>query len=397
MESFLKRTWIEINSDALEKNYRNVRNIVNKNSKIMCVVKADAYGHGAGFLSRLYQNLGADWLAVSNLEEAIQIRKNGVYLPILVLGHTQPNMVNKLALYSITQTVASLEYAKELSQKASYLDFNINIHIKLDTGMNRMGLVYQDESEDECTINEIREIFNLKHLIAKGLFTHFSESDNSKNPDDYTAWQFNNFKSAIKKLRDHGIEFKLNHCSNSGAILNYPHMNMDMVRAGIILYGLLPSNKIKTHTQLHPAMQWKTTISQIKKIKPNSAVSYNRTFYAKQETVVAVVPVGYADGYPRILSSKAKMMVCGKKAPIVGAVCMDQLILDISNIPGVTINSIVTIFGQDNDEKIDINELAFLSNRINYELICVIGKRVTRIFLKKGKIIEKLNYICPTD
>lgn len=395
LKDFLKRTWIEVDSNALEENYKNIRNIVDKNSKIMCVVKADAYGHGAEFLSRLYQNLGADWLAVSNLEEAIQIRKSGIDLPILILGYTQPDMACKLSCYSLTQTVMSLSYAEKLSENALKFSVIVDVHIKIDTGMNRIGLNYQDMSKDRYAIYEIEKICRLKHICASGLYTHFSSSDNKQQKNDYTIWQFNNFQSAIENLKKLHIEFRLKHCSNSGAILNYPSMNMDLVRAGIILYGLLPSSKINARVKFYPAMQWKTIISQIKRIRPGSAISYGGTFCTKQKTIAAAVPVGYADGYPRALSRRAEMIVCGKRAPILGTICMDQLVLDITSISGANKNSIVTILGRDKTEEITVDELSLLSDRINYELICTIGKRVTRFFLKEGQIVEKLNYICP--
>ncbi|MDR3179187.1 MAG: alanine racemase [Oscillospiraceae bacterium] len=390
---FLKRTWLQVDCDALEENYCSIRNIVNKKSKIMCVLKADAYGHGAGFVSKLYQRLGADWLAVSNIEEAIQIRKNKVVLPILILGYTHYDMVNQLSLYSITQTVISLDYAKKLSQQALKFGFSVDVHIKLDTGMNRIGLVYQDFVEDSKTIEQVQEICSLKNLNIKGIYTHFSSSDEEENCKDYTLWQFNNFKNAIKILKEKNIRFELKHCSNSGAILTRPFMNMDMVRAGIVLYGILPNSNIKTNVKLKPAMQWKTIVSQIKNVRKNSAISYNRTFYTSKNSKIAIVPTGYADGYPRIFSGKAKMIINGRKVPIIGRICMDQLVLDISEVQNVENNNIVTIFGKDGKSTITLDELASLSNTINYELLCIISKRVTRVFMKKNKILETFNYI----
>jgi alanine racemase len=395
LDQVFKRTWAKIDVDALEGNYRAIRSFVNNKSKIMCVVKADAYGHGAEFLAAEYQKWGADWLAVSNLEEAVQIRKDGTLLPILVLGYTPTNMVKKLCKSTITQTVMSMDYAVELSRYACKCGTEINVHVKLDTGMNRIGMVYQGFDGEEKVIEDIEKICNLKGLRVEGIFTHFAAADEGINGNVYTKWQFENFNRAINILRKRGIKFPIKHCSNSGGILAHREMNMDMVRAGIILYGLLPSKNCDKVIKLRHAMQLKTVISQVKEVKPFVPVSYGRTFYTDKITKIATVPIGYADGYPRRLSGRAQMIVCGKRVPIIGMICMDQIMLDISDVPCAKPKSIVTVFGRDGNEKITLDELANLNQTINYELACIIGKRVPRVFFRGKKRVGQLNYICP--
>ncbi len=395
MSDFLKRTWAEINLDALEHNYKVIRNALKPTTKICCVVKADAYGHGASFTAREFEKLGADWFAVSNLEEAIQLRRCSIERPILILGYTPPQMAAQLAELDIAQSVLSHEYGRELAQCAVQAGVTVRVHIKVDTGMSRIGFLYQELDRDVAAIDEIEDVCRMKGLNAEGIFTHFAVSDEGKDGENFTLKQFGCFKEAIESLQHRGITFQIRHCANSGAILDYPEIQLDMVRPGVILYGLMPSDKMRSQLDLIPAMELKTVISLLKTVQPQTSVSYGRCFVTEKPTTLATVPIGYADGYPRLLHDKADMLVYGKRARIVGRVCMDQLMLDVTDIPQAQEGMTVTIFGKDNGNEITVDELAALNQTINYEMVCLVGKRVPRIYLRGGEQVGQLNYICP--
>lgn len=397
MNDFLKRTWAEVSLNALDHNYDVIRAAVNPKTKICCVVKADAYGHGASYVSREFQKKGADWFAVSNLEEAIQLRRTGILRPILILGYTPPQMAERLQELSISQSVFSTEYAKELSDCAIAAGVRVRIHVKLDSGMSRIGFLYQNPERDSESLAEIEAVCKEPGLIPEGIFTHFSVADDGHPGEDFTMQQYACFDGAVKELQRRGITFEIRHCSNSGAVVDYPQLDLDMVRPGVILYGLLPSDQMQRSLDLQPAMELKTVISQLKTVEPGTSVSYGREFVTERKTVLATVPIGYADGYPRRLHDKADMLVCGKRARVVGRVCMDQVILDVTDIPGVHTGMTVTIWGRDGDDEVSVDEIAKLDGTIHYEMICLVGKRVPRVFLRSGKPVGQLNYICPEE
>lgn len=393
MNPFLKRAWAQIDLNALQYNYNVVKSMINPKSKIMCVVKADAYGHGAKRLSKEFSKLGADWFAVSNLEEAMQIRKAGVNKPILILGYTPVNMVQVLSDNNISQAAISEDYAKKLSLRAEKINKKIKVHIKLDTGMNRIGILDQNDIQRKNAVKSIENILNMSGLIVEGLFTHFAVADEGIDGEDYTRMQYENFKCVISDLKEQGIKIPLCHCCNSAAIIDYPDMDMDMVRPGIILYGLLPSNKLKSKLRLKPVMQLKSTVSLVKEIDAGVKISYGGNFISDKKMKIATVPIGYADGYPRYMSGKGDMIVKGKRAKIVGRICMDQLMLDVTDIDGVNQGDIVTVLGGEKESRISANDIADINNTINYEIICLVGKRVPRIYYKDGKFVGQLNYI----
>lgn len=397
MDHFLKRTWAQIDLDMIKHNYLQIRSNISKESMLMCVIKADAYGHGAVALATEYERLGADWFAVSNLEEAFQLRNVGIKKPILILGYTPANMAYELSRLNISQAVFSEDYAKALSSYAVKDNVKVKVHLKIDTGMSRIGFVFNSKEKNANTIKELQKVCKLKNLVTEGIFTHFAVADEDGDSIDATNRQFAAFKDVCQTLKENGIDIKIRHCSNSGGILNYPHANLDMVRAGIILYGLFPSNYVKNKLDLRPAMSLKTVISQVKTVPKDTAVSYGGTFVTKKETKIATVPIGYADGYLRILSGKASMLVNGKKAPVIGRICMDQTMLDVTNIETVKENTVVTIFGEDNGAEMRVEELSDLSKTINYEILCLISKRIPRIYIKNGEKIGQLNYLCPKD
>lgn len=394
MDEFSKRTWAQIDLDALEYNFRSIKSKLKKDTKVLCVLKADAYGHGAGFLVKEYEKMGADWYGVSNLDEAVQLRKNGAKKPILIFGYTPSNMAHLLYKYDISQALFSLEYAKKLHNECESKNLKLKVHLKIDTGMSRIGFFSQTPENIEKSAQEIIKIKEtMPKLEIEGMFTHFSVSDDMTNNREYTIKQYNNFKSMDKKLEESGIKVPLKHCCNSGGIINFPEMQMDMVRAGVILYGLHPSNETKNKIDLKPVMQLKTVISQVKTIPKDVSISYGRTFVSKEEMKIASVAIGYADGYSLRFSNHAEMIVLGKKVPIVGRVCMDQLMIDVSKVPDVKEGDIVTVFGKDGEVQITVDELAELIGTINYEIICLIGKRVPRLYVKNGEIVGRVSYV----
>lgn len=390
---YLRRTWAEINLNAVEHNYRVIREKLDGGCKLMCVIKADGYGHGSVVLAKEYERLGADWFAVSNIEEAIQLRQNGITVPILILGYTPASMADKLNEFNITQAVLTKNYACELSDYSKKYGVNTNVHVKLDTGMTRIGLMYQNPERDACTIDEIEEIYRLENLNVNGMFSHFAVADDGEDGEEYTEKQLACFNSAIKLLKQRGIVFENYHIANSGGIIDYKCAHFNMVRAGIILYGLLPSCKLKHEADLINVMELKSVISQIKTVEPDTTISYGRTYTTDKPTKIATVPIGYADGYIRSFGKKAEMIVNGKRAKVVGRICMDQLMLDVSHIDGIKVGDIITVFGNDHGAKLSVDEIASWSDTINYEVICLVGKRVPRLYYKDGKIVDIMD-IC---
>lgn len=393
MSDFLKRTWAEVDLDKIEKNYRAIRAYVNPRSKIMTVVKADGYGHGASFAAKTFDEAGADWFAVSNIEEAEQLRLSGIQKPILILGYTPPEFAAELIAKQITQTLFSLDYAQQLSAAAMQAGGTVDVHLKLDTGMSRIGFLYHGEEDTSALLQDACGAAKLPGLRIEGVFTHFAVSDEPGNP--FTALQFSRFIHAIELLEEKGVHFALRHCCNSAGLLNYPDMQLDMVRPGIILYGLTPAVGMPLPIQLYPAMSLKTTLFQTKMLAADTPVSYGMTYRTPSERRLGTLPIGYADGYPRSLSGKADVLIRGKRARIVGRVCMDQCMADITDIPEAESGDEVTVIGCDGTQAIPMEEIAAHMGTINYETACLIGKRVPRVFFKGGRQVGQLNYILP--
>ncbi|HCG36279.1 MAG TPA: alanine racemase, partial [Clostridiales bacterium] len=329
MIDFLKRTWAQIDLDAIRNNYKAIAQSLSYGCRAMAIVKADAYGHGAGFVSRTLRDAGVTWFGVSNLDEALQIRDEGISESILILAYTPPEHILQLAENNITQTVFEREYAQQISKAAVEAGVTVGVHIKVDTGMSRIGFFCQSENGIIKTIDEIEQVCALPGLYAEGIFTHFASADEEQD-DGCTQRQFERFLKVIEGLSGRGIHFSIRHCCNSAATMRYPEMHMDMVRPGLILYGLSPAPWLQGMLSLTPAMELKTVVSMTKTIPAGTAVSYGRTFQSVGETEIATLPIGYADGYPRGMSNRAHMLVCGKRAPVVGRVCMDQCLLDVT-------------------------------------------------------------------
>ncbi|MGN0452998.1 MAG: alanine racemase [Ruminococcus sp.] len=383
----LRRTWAEIDLAAAEHNFKEIRKHIG-NSKLCCVVKADAYGHGAQKLAALYSSLGADFFAVSNIDEAEELRNYGIEEPILVLGYTPAVQVGNLARYGVTQAVYGLDYAKTLSESAQKAGVSIDIHIKIDTGMSRIGFMCQSFPEDDSSIDEIEETCKLPCLNAKGIMAHFAQSDEGEAGAEYTKSQLKSFNTAVDKLRKRGVCFDIVHHANSGGVEFYPEAHFNMVRAGVILYGLEPNPALESPLQLKPVMSLKSSVAFVKNLRKGSAVSYGGTFTAPRDMRVATVPIGYADGYFRCISKDGYMSIKGKKAKILGRICMDQTVIDVTDIEDVAIGDEVTVFSNGSDKAPTANDLALFAGTINYEIICAVSKRVPRFYLKNNEIVD---------
>ena len=383
----IKRTWAEIDLDAIESNFKAIKEKTG-NARICCVVKADGYGHGAQKLAHLYSKMGAEHFAVSNIDEAVELRESGIREPVLVLGFTPVVLAAKLSAYKIEQAVYSEEYAILLADACKKAGVCVDVHIKVDTGMSRIGFMCQKFPEDNSSLDEIERVCRLKELKVRGIMAHFAVSDEGEAGRDYTEGQLKAFSHTVNELAHRGITFQIIHHANSGAVEYYPESYKSMVRAGIILYGLDPNPSIESKLRLAPAMTLKTTVAHVKRLRKGACVSYGRTFTAPKDMVVATVPIGYADGYFRTLSEKGYMGIKGKKAKILGRVCMDQTIIDVTEIEEVKIGDEVVIFSKGDDGAPTVNELASFADTINYEIICAVSKRVPRVYIKNGKIVD---------
>lgn len=376
-----RRTWAEIDLSRAEYNFRTIRERLSPDTKLCCVVKANAYGHSAIELGKLYEASGADFLAVSNVEEALQLRVAKIRLPILILGYTPEECAGILARENISQCVFSEEYGLRLAECARRQNVTVKIHIKLDTGMGRIGFRRRDDGDD--TLSEIRHVCESEGLFPEGIFTHFASADEGENGKAFSARQFERFEQTVSALQESGITFAIRHCSNSAAVFDYPSYHLDMVRAGVVLYGLLPSEHVNPLPKLRHVMTLYSVISHIKTVFPGDTVSYGRRYTAESKRKIATVPIGYADGFRRCGGDGTCFLgVNGKACPIVGRVCMDQLMIDVTDVP-CKVGDRVTIFGD--EEPFTPERLAEATDTIGYEIICAVGERVPRVFTRDGK------------
>lgn len=377
------RIQADIDLDAFRFNLDSIKKNINENTQIITVLKADGYGHGAVPLAKEAEKEERVWgIAVATVEEALELRRGGIKKPLLILGYTYQEDYDLIAEEELRPTVFKLSMAQELSQAALRKNKTIKIHIKIDTGMSRIG--YRDL---EKSVPEILEISRLPGLEIEGLFTHFARADEREKAPAYQ--QLEKYQAFQKALKEAGLKIPLCHCSNSAGIIRIPEANMDAVRAGIILYGLYPSEEVeKEPVPLKPLMTLKSHIAYIKTLEPGVQISYGGTYTTQKETRVATIPVGYADGYARSLSNKGWVLIRGKKAPILGRVCMDQFMVDVTDIPEARELDEVMLLGKSQDQQITMEELGELSGRFNYEFACCISKRVPRIYFKGGKAIE---------
>ena len=392
MIDYFRRTWVEINLDALDHNYETIRAALTPGTEMMAIVRADAYGHGVEHTVRAFTACGCTWFGVSNLEEALQVRTVNPDCDILILGYTPPEHVQTLALNNITQAVFNGEYAALLSAAAVANGVTVSVHVKVDTGMTRLGFVFQDSVADAETILEIAQVCRLPGLYPEGIFTHFSSAD-EEDGEVFTRLQFDLFLTLIQALKFEGITFRYRHCCNSAATVLYPEMHLDLVRPGIILYGLMPAQWMRGKIDLRPIMRLKSVVSMTKTVEAGTPVSYGRAFVTGGETRIATVPIGYADGYPRMLTGKAKMQVGGVDVPVIGRICMDQCMLDITGAGDVADGMAVTVYSDDPASPLCVDALAASIGTINYELTCGVNKRVPRIYTRGDSLEAVANYM----
>ncbi len=374
------RAWAEINLDKIAENYGAIKGKLPAGVKLCCTVKADAYGHGALEVSHLLSDLGADMLSVATLDEAIELRRAGITLPILILGYTPPDMASALSLYDISQCVYSEEYAHSLFYSAKASGGSIKIHIKLDTGMGRLGF---STASGKDMLEKIHSSIYSPFLICEGIFTHPAAADGGALGEGFTRSQFNTFLRSIELLESRGMSFKYRHFANSATVIEYPEYSLDMVRVGIALYGIQPSRDVWGKLSLREALSLKSRIAQIKELSAGQSIGYGRACILTKKTKVATLSIGYADGISRSLSMGAlNVTVNGKEAPTLGRICMDQLMIDITDIDGVSIFSEVTLFGY--NALMSAYDIAEASNTIPYETLTSISKRVPRIYIRNG-------------
>ncbi len=388
MDYKLNRAWAEINLNAIAHNVREIRKLTGNHVEMMGVVKADAYGHGVLEVVRTLLDNGVTQLAVSMLDEAIQIRKMGIDVPILILSYTDPARAEDIIENELTQTVFSFDLPQALSAASVRLGKSVKVHIKVDTGMTRVGFM-----PGYNAVKNIMEIGRMPGLIIEGIFTHFASADECDR--DYTNMQFERFMSLCTELGRVGIHIPIKHVCNSAGTIQYPEMHLDMVRPGVILYGLYPSQDVNRDIiHLEPAMTLKANVILVKDVESDVCISYGRKFRTSRQSKIATIPIGYADGYTRLLSNKGRMLVNGEFAPVVGRICMDQCMIDVTDLKHeVHVGDEVVIFGSQNGACISVEELATEIGTINYELICIIGKRIPRVYLRGGEICSILNYL----
>ena len=381
-----RQIWVEVDLEAIAHNVKELRRIASPKARLMTVVKANAYGHGAIEVANTAIRNGAEALGVARIEEAIQLRNAGIGASILIFGFTPPEQAKDLACFDLAQSVFSYRSAKMLSDMAVSLHRQIKIHVKVDTGMGRVGLLPLSPNDSisasnrlDMVLKEIKTIDNLPGLELEGVFTHFATADHADK--SYANMQFKLFKSIVGRLQHIGIQPVVAHAANSAATIDLPRTHLDMVRPGISTYGLYPSDEVnKKDIVLKPALQWKTKIVQVKRVPPHFKVSYGCTFETKTATAIATVPIGYADGLNRQLSSRGRMLVRGASAPIVGRVCMDLTMLDVGHIPGVEVEDEVVVIGTQGNQTITADEIASQLNTISHEIVSTITSRVPRFY-----------------
>ena len=379
------RVWAEIDLDAVYHNVVAAKALLQDNTKLMAVIKADGYGHGAVPLAKVLDPL-ADAYGVAILEEGIELRQAGITKPILILGYLPDTLYRSMIEYAMMTAVYTEEMAYALSKAAQDMGKPAKIHIKLDTGMSRIGFLPGEES-----LESIRQIARMPGIQIEGCFTHFArmdEADKTKAKE-----QFRRFMEFTAQIEEAGVALPVRHASNSAGIIEMPQVHLDMVRDGISIYGLYPSGQVAKHRlPLTPAMQWKSVVSYVKTLPAGTEIGYGGTYTTQRETRVATIPVGYADGYPRALSNRGYVLIHGQKAPILGRVCMDQFMVDVTEIADVRIKTPVTLFGRDGDAVLPVEEVADMSGSFNYEFVCDVGKRVPRVYYRQGEVVDTRDY-----
>ena len=368
------RCYAEISLEAIGHNIREVKKRLPEGVKLLGVVKANAYGHGAVPVASYLENQ-VDYFATATIEEAVELRENGISAPILILGYVSPSQYGDLVEYDITQTIDSYAQALALEKEAARQNRKAKAHLAVDTGMTRIGFQVTEHDADVAA-----KIADLPHIELEGMFTHFSCAD--QEDKTYCSMQMEKYDKMTALLAERGVTIPLRHICNSAGIMEFDDHRFEMVRSGIITYGIYPSEKVKKERlDLIPALSWKSHVIHVKEVGPGIGVSYGATYVTeKPMTRIATVSAGYADGYPRALSNQGCVLIHGKKAPIIGRICMDQMMVDVTDIPDVQVEDVVTLVGTDGDETITIEEIANLAARFDYEMLCDISSRVTRVY-----------------
>lgn len=381
------RVYAEINLDAILHNMEQMRGLLKEDTKIMGVIKTDGYGHGAVPIGRELEKLEYTWgYATATVEEAEILRRNGLKKPILVLGATFPEQYEAMADLELRVNVYSIGQAERMEEAAAKMNKKIMVHAKIDTGLSRLGFQVTEEAADE-----IARISKMPHIIMEGIFTHFAKSD--ARDKTMANQQLEIFAKMKQMLEERQVEIPMIHCSNSAAIIDMPEANMNIVRAGISLYGMWPSDEVKKENiNLAPVMSLKSCIVFLKELEKGRVISYGATYETSKKQRIATIPIGYGDGYPRSLSNKGYVLIHGKKAPICGRICMDQFMVDVTDIPEAKEGDIVTLVGKDHGAEITMEEIGDLSGRFNYEFACDLGKRIPRVYVKNGEVVETRDY-----
>lgn len=392
MSNYLKRAWAEINLNNLEHNLSVLRHLVGKDCMVMSVLKADAYGHGSDMCAQICEKSGIEWFGVATIEEALALRKNGITKSILVFGFTPDAYIDMAAKNNITLSVFSLDYAIDISNAVKTLSSKIDVHIKIDTGLNRTGIECRKGNVGKA-YEEVKAVYDLEGLNVTGMYTHFPAPD-SKQPEDieFTKNQFSVFKSLYTLLEDNGYDVGIKHCCSSTATLYYPEMHLDMVRVGMLQYGMCACEDDFKKYDLKPVLALKSTVIMTKYVDAGETISYARTYKAAKPIRIAVVSIGYADGYLRVLSNKAEVIIKGHKVPVVGLVCMDYLMADITGYDDISQGDIVTVYGREGSEYVSINSIAQVMQGVNGEVTCTISKRVPRVYIYDNKEIKVIDY-----
>lgn len=381
------RVYARIDLDAIAYNMEQMKLRIDGHTQIMAVIKTDAYGHGAVQVAQMLEKYDYIWgFAVATLDEAVVLRVEGIQKPILVLGCIFPDQYMEMLDNDIRMNVYTEDMAKEIANMARREGKTAYLHIKLDTGMGRLGFSITEES-----VEAITRISKLSNVKMEGVFTHFAKAD--EKDKTFTMQQIQQFESMTRLLKEQGVTFVYEHCSNSAAIIDVPEAKFDIVRAGISTFGLYPSEEVdKEAVHLKPALALKSHVAFVKEIEPGTSISYGGTFVAEKKMKIATIPVGYGDGYPRALSGVGYVLIRGKKAPILGRICMDQFMVDVTHIEDASFGDKVTLIGRDGNEYISVEMLGELSGRFNYEFICDLGKRIPRVYVKNGKVAEQVDY-----
>jgi len=371
------RSWVEVDLDNFEKNLSEIKRLVGPQVKIMQVVKADAYGHGAIEIANVALKNGASYLGVASADEGVQLRVSGIEQPIVILSPSPAGEINEIIKYRLTPSVSDLAFARELNKQCEKAQVLIPVHLEVDTGMGRGGIISHEAEK------VIEEILYLSHIWIEGIFTHLASGE--LKDDAYNEEQWARFSNLLKKLASKGIHIPLKHMSNSGGILNFRSFDLDMVRPGLMSYGIYPAQETRRRASLYPVMSFKTRIVLVKEFPPGYSIGYNRTFTTQRKTKIATIPIGYGDGYGVVLSNQGEVLIRGRKAPVVGRVSMDMCTVDVTDIPSCEIGDEVVIMGKQGTESISATDIAHRAGTHAYEILCTLGKRAPRIFLQKGK------------